>query len=145
MEIWGTTMKFPEWSYCKHISIYNTDYKGENIYRGSYHFEVNATEYKQFDSLGIYELWLWSFRNAFIVLYPYSYSLLRGATYQMVPFSTYALNLTMLPLLETFFRNCCCGTAFSNVIIFLDVFDIPKFSYLKGRLYFWKQPQIIRS
>jgi len=32
----------------------------------------------------------------------YTHSLLRGVTFDVLPFSSYALNPTMLPLLETF-------------------------------------------
>jgi len=34
--------------------------------------------------------------------YLYTYSLLRGVTFEVLPFSSYALSPRMLPLLETF-------------------------------------------
>jgi len=34
--------------------------------------------------------------------YLYTYSLLRGVTFEVLPLSSYALNTMMLPLLETF-------------------------------------------
>jgi hypothetical protein len=40
--------------------------------------------------------------NEVIVKVLYTYSLLRGVTFKVLPLSSYALSLTMLPLLETF-------------------------------------------
>jgi hypothetical protein len=50
-------------------------------------------------------------------VYPYTYSLLRGVIFAVLPFSSYALNPTMLPLLKKFW-NSCCGRVFSAVVFF---------------------------
>jgi hypothetical protein len=61
--------------------------------------------------------------------YLYTYSLFRGVSFEVLPFSSYALSPTMLLLLETFW-NLCCGTASSGVVTFFgggggsDVFNI---------------------
>jgi hypothetical protein len=56
----------------------------------------------------------------------YISSLLRGVTFKVLPFSTYALHPTMLPLLEIVLE-LCSGIAFCAVITFLfDVFHILK-------------------
>jgi hypothetical protein len=77
--------------------------------------------------------------------YLYTYSLLRGVTFEVLPFSSYALSPTMLPLLETFW-NSCCRIAFSATITFtFHVFAILKSSSLYDRLYFWKQSIVVGS
>jgi hypothetical protein len=57
----------------------------------------------------------------------YTYSLLRGVTFEVLRFSSYALSLTMLPLLEHFW-NSCFAVAFSVVDTPLDVINILKSS-----------------
>jgi hypothetical protein len=57
--------------------------------------------------------------------YPYTNSLLRGVTFQVLPLSSYALSPTMLPLLETFW-NSCCGMAFSVIVTFLWLIQYPE-------------------
>jgi hypothetical protein len=49
--------------------------------------------------------------------YPYTHSLLRGVTSEVLPMSSYALSPTMLPLLETFLE-LCDATDFSAVVTF---------------------------
>jgi hypothetical protein len=50
---------------------------------------------------------------------------LRGVTFKVLSMSSYILSAVMLPLLDTFW-NSYCGTAFSAVITFLEVFNILK-------------------
>jgi hypothetical protein len=74
----------------------------------------------------------------------YNYSLLRGVTSKVLELSSYALSSMVLPLIETFLElllwnsSQCCR-------IFLDVFSTLKSSSLQGRLYFWKQPEVIQN
>jgi len=60
--------------------------------------------------------------------YLYTYNLLRGVTFEVLPLSNYALSPTLLPPVETFLElqlwnsfQCCHH-------IFLDVFNILKSS-----------------
>jgi hypothetical protein len=86
---------------------------------------------------------------AMILLQAYlcTYSLLRGVTFEVLPLSNYSFSPMMLPLLEIFFWNSCCGIVFSAFItyFFLDFFSILKSSSCSGRLYFWKQPEVIQT
>jgi len=77
--------------------------------------------------------------------YLYTYSLLRGITFEVLPLSSYALSPVMLPLLQTFLElplwNSfqCCHQIFFNVLSILK--SLPFY----GRHYFWKQPEFIWS
>jgi len=57
--------------------------------------------------------------------YLYTYILLRGVTFKVLPLSSYALNPIMLTLL-----NSCCGIASLLLSLFLYVFSILKSSSL---------------
>jgi len=59
----------------------------------------------------------------FLQPYLYNYSLLRGVTFKVLPFSSYGYSPLVLPLVETFW-NYCCGTASRAVVTFFDVFNI---------------------
>jgi len=54
--------------------------------------------------------------------YLYTYSLLRGVTFEVLPLSSYALSPMMLPVLETFW-NSCYEIVFSAVITFFCMFS----------------------
>jgi hypothetical protein len=43
------------------------------------------------------------------------------------------------------FWNSCCGTAFSAVVTFFGCLQYLEMSVALGRLYFWKQPEVIRN
>jgi hypothetical protein len=89
-------MKFLEWFYCKHTSIFKSLY-----WEGS----------------------------------PSKYS----------PLSSCALCPTMLLLLKTFLELLLSNSLQCCYHISLDVFSILKSASLGGRLYFWKQPEVIWS
>jgi hypothetical protein len=81
--------------------------------------------------------------------YPYTYSLLRGVTFEAPPppppFSSCAPSLTLLLQLETFFLELLLNSFQCRHFFFFYVFSILKSSSLYGRLYFWKQPEVLRS
>jgi len=58
--------------------------------------------------------------------YPYTYSLLRGFTFEVCPFSSYALSPTMLQLLETFLELLLWNSFQYCLHIFLDGFNTLK-------------------
>jgi len=60
----------------------------------------------------------------------YTYSLLRGVTFEVLPLSIYELSLTMLPSLETFLELLVWNSFQSRRHISLDVFSILKSSSL---------------
>jgi len=74
------------------------------------------------------KMWLWSSGTILLQTYLYTYSLMRGVTFEVIHLSSYALRPTT-PMLETF----------------SDVFNIPKSSSLSRTLHFWKQPEVILS
>jgi hypothetical protein len=66
--------------------------------------------------------------------YLYTYSLLRGVTFEVLSFSSHALSPLILPLLGTFW-NSCCGIAL-NAVTFFGCLQYPKvFISLKQTLF----------
>jgi len=57
-----------------------------------------------------YEVWLWSSGMFLLQAYLYTYSLLRGVTFKVLPLSSYALSPMMLQLLETFLELMLCNS-----------------------------------
>jgi hypothetical protein len=80
----------------------------------------------------LYEVWQWNSQNYFIASIPIYLITERGH-----------LQSTLLEQICTWLS--CCGVAFSDVVtfFFLDVFSFLKSLPLKGRLYLWKQPEVI--
>jgi len=92
---------------------------------------LNVTSHVSGKRFFKYEMWLWSSRNVSYQAYLYTYNLLRGVTFEVLPLSNYAFSQTMLPLLETFlelllWNSFQCHRHF----FFLDVFSILKSSQL---------------
>jgi hypothetical protein len=58
--------------------------------------------------------------------YPYTYSLLRGVTFKVLPLMCYALNPMMLPLLGAILELLLSNSFQCHHHIFLDVFNILK-------------------
>jgi len=64
--------------------------------------------------------------------YPYTYSLLRGVTFEVLTFSSYARSPTMLPLLKIFLDLLLWNSFQCNRHTVLDVFSILKSSFFKA-------------
>jgi len=58
-------------------------------------------------------------RMILLQAYPYTYSLLRGVTFKVLPLSSYARSLMMPPMLENICVNTCCGIVLCTIITFL--------------------------
>jgi hypothetical protein len=60
--------------------------------------------------------------------YLYTYSLLRGVTFEVLPLSSYALSPVTLPALETFLGPLLWNSFWCHRPIFFNVFNILKYS-----------------
>jgi hypothetical protein len=65
--------------------------------------------------------------------YPYTYSLLGGVNFEVLPLSSHTPSPMMLQLLETFW-NSCCGIVISAVVTFFYILDIVSFVPLRQTL-----------
>jgi hypothetical protein len=77
--------------------------------------------------------------------YLYTYSLLKGFTFKVLPLSSYALSQMMPPLLQTFLELLLWNSLQCHHHILLDVFNILKSLSLKTLLIFGKSQKLFRD
>jgi hypothetical protein len=92
----------------------------------------------------MYDVWLWNFGMISLQADPYTYSLLRGVTFKILPLSSRALSLTMLSLLETFLEFLLCNNFRCHHLFFFFFFfwfySAPRnICPFKGEFFFWNR------
>jgi len=75
--------------------------------------------------------------------YLYTYSLLRGVTFEVCPFSSYVLSQMMLPLLETFMELFLWNSIQCHHYTFFGCLQYPEIFIPLRQTLFCKQPEVI--